>query len=264
MGAFLDDVLDDTLYLAFISKKSIYKKNGVIFMGYTITCSIKDFEKKFKEMVKGFEKQVKFAAANAINDVAFQKVRPKLEEEYKKAFTVRNKSFPKAIYIKKADYKTKDLDKISATVAYKADFMALHAKGGEREPEKANFALTVPIDKDAAGFRFESGKVKGRNKAPELLKYYNEHPIKTKKKSGVKRPFILKSGGTALIIKRDKTTTTKESRKKGNADNVLFAFSTKAKVPKRWDFDKIVQETAEKELPKLFEKRFAEAVKTAK
>lgn len=229
-------------------------------MSSTITFkSIGDLTKYLERQVKNLDKQIKFAAMNALNDVAFQKVRPKLEEEYKKAFTVRNKSFPRAIAIKKA---TKD--DLQTTVSYKADFMALHAKGGERKPEKAAVALTVPINKDAPGFRFESGKVKGRNKAPELLKYLNAHSIKTKGKSGVKRPFILKAGGSAFIVKRDKSTTTKESRKKGNADKFLFVFENKTKIPKRWDFDKIVKETAEKELPKLFEKRFEEAVKTAK
>ena len=228
-------------------------------MSTTIFTSIKDLSKYLTNELKKQEKQIKFAAMNELNDVAFQKIRPKLEEEYKKAFTVRNKSFPRAIAIKKA---TKD--NLQTTVSYKADFMALHAKGGERKPEKAAVALTVPLNKDAPGFRFESGKVKGRNKAPELLKYLNTHSIKTKGKSGVKRPFILKSGGSAFIVKRDKNTTTKESRHKGNADKFLFVFANKTNIPKRWDFDKIVKETAEKELPKLFEKRFKEAMKTAK
>lgn len=228
-------------------------------MSTKIFTSVKELAKFLEDDLKKKEKQIRFAAMNALNDVAFQKVRPKLEEEYKKAFTVRNKSFPRAIAIKKA---TKD--NLETTVSYKADFMALHAYGGERKPEKAAEALTVPIDKDAPGFRHVSGKVKGRNKAPELLKYLNSNPIKTKAKSGVKRPFILRAGGSAFIVKRDKSTTTKESRKKGNADKFLFVFQNKTKIPKRWDFDKIVKETAEKELPKLFEKRLAEAMRTAK
>lgn len=230
-------------------------------MSGTITCSLKNLAKTLDKELQKEMKQVRFAAMNALNDVAFQKVRPKLEEEYKKAFTVRNKSFPRAIAIKKA---TKD--DLVTEVSYKADFMALHAKGGVRKPEKADVALSVPIEKDAPGFRSASGKVKSRNKVPLLLQYAKANPKKSKEKlkSGVKRPFILDLGTKALVLKRAKDTTTKKSRKEGNGDKFLFSFAKEAKIEKRWDFDKIVKETAEKELPKLFEKRFKEAMATKK
>ena len=224
----------------------------------SVTVSLDKLGKALENQIKKDMKQVRFAAMNAVNDVAFQKVRPKLVEEYGKSFTVRNKSFPKAVQIKKAT-KTN----LVADVSYKADFMKLHTTGGEKHPDKAK-ALSVPIDKDADGLRFSNGRVKGRNKAFALLKYANENPIKIKGKSAVKRAFVLKKGNVAVVVKREKGTTTTKSRFRDNGDKILFAFSKKAKIKQRWDFDKIVSDVAQKELGKAFEKRLAEAIRTEK
>lgn len=223
------------------------------------TVSLENFGKALENEIKKNVKQIKFAAMNAVNDVAFGAVRKNLISEYEKNFTVRNKSFPRAIHVDKA---TKD--RLTANVSYKADFMKLHATGGVRVPERAPVSISVPIDNDAPGRHLPSGKVRSRDKVAALLQYANDHSKKAVGRKGVKHAFVLKSGGKAVVIKRDKGNTTVASRHRGNTDKVLYAFSTQAKIEKRWDFDKIVTDTAQNELPKTFEKRFAEAVKTAK
>lgn len=225
----------------------------------SITCSLKDLAKTLDNELQKELKQVRFAAMNALNDVAFKHVRNNLESEYRKSFNVRNQSFPRAIYVIKA---TKD--NLVAEVGYKADFMKLHATGGTRKPEGGREALTIPLDKDAPGLRSSKGSIKQRNKVPKLLEYHNQNPLKKKPKSAVKRPFVLESNGKAVVMKRAKGNTTLQSRHRDNGDEVLFAFAKEAKIEKRWDFEKIVNDTVEKELPKVFEKRFKEAMATKK
>lgn len=225
----------------------------------SITCSLQNLAKTLDKELQKEIKQVKFAAMNALNDVAFKHVRDKLESEYRESFKVRNQSFPRAIYVIKA---TKD--NLVAEVGYKSDFMKLHATGGTRKPEGGREALTIPLDKDAPGLRSLKGSVKQRNQVPKLLEYHNQNPLKKKPKSVVKRPFVLESNGKAVVMKRAKGNTTLKSRHRDNGDKALFAFAKEAKIEKRWDFEKIVKDTVDKELPKVFEKRFKEAMATKK
>lgn len=224
----------------------------------TITVPLEKLGKALEKEIKNQMKQVKFAAMNAVNDVAFGAVRKKLASEYEKTFTVRNKSFPRAIRVDKA---TKE--NLTATVSYKEDWMKLHTTGGVRKAELAK-NLSVPIDNDAPGRHLPSGKVRSRDKVPALLKYANAHPEKSVGQKRVKHAFVLKTGSSAIVLKRDRDNTTVASRHKGNGDKALYAFANKAQIDKRWDFNQIVADVAEKELPKAFEKRLDEAIKTAK
>lgn len=62
--------------------------------------------------------------------------------------------------------------------------------------------------------------------------------------------------GQTLIAVRDKADRSEMKW--------LYVGIPVADVKKKWDFDKIVKETAEKELPKEFEKQFKRAMETAK
>ena len=55
-------------------------------------------------------------------------------------------------------------------------------------------------------------------------------------------------------------------RDKANRKDMKFLYVgvPTANVKKRWDFENIVKETANKELPKEFEKEFKKAMETAK
>lgn len=229
----------------------------------SITVPLEKFGKALEKQIKDYQKQVRFAAMNAINDLAFKDVRKNLTAAYEHTFRVRNKSFPRAIQIKKA---TKE--NLVAEVSYKADFMKLHTTGGIREPEgNENKTLSIPIENDVTVKHTAKGTVRERDRATGLLKYANESNFKKSKgHSAVKHAFILKknAGGTAVIMKRAKTTTKKKDRYKGNEDTVFYALKDKAKIEKRWDFDRIVEVTANRHLLKYFKKRLDEAIRTAK
>lgn len=229
----------------------------------SITVPLEKLGKALEKQIKGYEKQVRFAAMNAVNDLAFGRVRNNLVSAYEHTFHVRNKSFPRAIQIKKVKDKKDDL---VVEISYKADFMKLHTTGGIREAE-GHPLLSIPIENDVSIKHAPNGKVRQRDRAPGLLKDANDKNFKkTKGHSAVKHAFILRknAGGTAVIMKRAKTTTKKEQRFKGNEDQVFYALKDKAKIEKRWDFDRIVEVTANRHLLKYFKKRLDEAIRTAK
>ena len=212
-----------------------------------------DFAKLLQKQVEQDAKNIRFATMNALNDVAF-KARQELINEHKDVFTVRNKGFPKAIVVTKATKQN-----LEAKIEHKAEFMKLHAYGGSRKPLDHSM-IAIPLEKDAPGFRFESGKVKERNKPGELLKYYNANPIKTTSKSKVKRPFILKYDRyKAILIKRAKGNTKQSERKRGNGDKILFTFSSDAKIKKTYDFDNIITKAVDRNFDRLLDKRLKEA-----
>ena len=226
-----------------------------------IKCDFKDLSKVLQKEVQNEIKQIKFAAMNALNDVAFKDCRANLVKAYEHTFRVRNKSFPRAIQIKKA---TKD--NLQVEVSYKADFMAIHAKGGTREPDDGKKMLTIPYENDVTVKHAPNGKVRQRDRVPSLLRDYDSKNFKKSVgHSAVKHAFLLKYGdGRAVVMKRAKNTTTLASRERGNGDKVFYALKNKAKIEKKWDFEKIVTTTADRHLKKYFDKRLDEALKTAK
>ena len=92
----------------------------------TITVPIEKFGKALEKQVKNYQKQVRFAAMKAVNEVAF-KARSNLIEEYKESFIVRNTNLPKAVSIKKA---TKENP--VAEVSFPKDWMYINTKKSKK------------------------------------------------------------------------------------------------------------------------------------
>ena len=222
----------------------------------TVRCSLENLGKKLEQEIKKEVKQAKYAASVALNNVAF-KARENLIKEYNKSFVVRNSNLPRAVSVKKA---TKE--NLKAEVSFPKDWMYINTVGGDKKPEKSKL-LMVPIkDGDLKDYRTSSGKIKQSKKPVALLKYHNAHPDKPKGKGRGKvanpHPFLItsKKTGRTLIAVRDKVD-------RGNM-KWLYVGVPVGDVKKRWDFENIVKETAEKELPKEFEKQFKKAMATAK
>lgn len=217
----------------------------------TVRCSLKDLAKTLEKELKKDVKQVKFAASVALNNTAF-KARSNLIGEYKKSFTVRNTNLPKAVTVKKA---TKE--KLTAEVSFPKDWMYINTKGGKKEPEHSK-VLMVPLKNGGLkDYRTQSGKIKQSQKPGNLLKYADSHPLKTKAHVATPHPFVMQNKkGQTMIAVRDKL----------NRKDLKFLYVgvPTANVKKRWDFEKIVQDTAAKELPKMFDEALKKAMATAK
>lgn len=216
-----------------------------------IKCDAKNFMKVLEKEIKNKQKQVKFAATVALNNTAF-KARENLIKEYKESFVVRNTNLPKAVAVKKA---TKE--NLQAEVSFPKDWMYINTKGGKKEPEHSK-VLMVPIKNGGLkDYRTQSGKIKQSKKPVNLLKYADAHPFKTKANVATPHPFVLENKkGQTMIAVRDK-----ENRKDMK---FLYVGVPTADVKKRWDFEKIVKDTAEKELEKEFDAALEKALATAK
>lgn len=216
-----------------------------------IKCDAKNFMKVLEKEIKNKQKQVKFAATVALNNTAF-KARENLIKEYKESFVVRNTNLPKAVAVKKA---TKE--NLQAEVSFPKDWMYINTKGGKKEPEHSK-VLMVPIKNGGLkDYRTQSGKIKQSQKPGNLLKYADSHPLKTKAHVATPHPFVMQNKkGQTMIAVRDKA----------NRKDLKFLYVgvPTADVKKRWDFEKIVQDTAAKELPKMFDEALKKAIATAK
>ena len=218
----------------------------------TVRCSLENLSKVLEKEIQKDLKQVKFAASVALNNVAF-KARENLIKEYNKSFVVRNSNLPRAVSVKKA---TKE--NLKAEVSFPKDWMYINKKKKKKKPEHAKL-LMVPIKGgDLKDYRTSSGKIKQSKKPISLLRYADTHPRKTKKSVANPHPFLLRSkkSGQTLIAVRDKAD-------RGEM-KWLYVGVPAGDVKKRWDFEKIVKDTAEKELEPEFEKQFKRAIETAK
>jgi hypothetical protein len=219
----------------------------------SITVPLEKFGKALEKQIKDCQKQVRYAAMKAVNEVAFKKVKPGLTDEFKNSFVVRNTQLPKHIVIEKATRENP-----VAKVEFPHDWMYLNTVGGNKEPENSK-VLMVPIkDGGLKDFRTSSGKIKRSMTPGSLLKYADKHPKKTKGSVANPHAFknIVSKKGQDLIAIRDK-----DDRQELKW---LYVGVPVAKVMNRWDFQKIVEKIANKELPLEFDKQLKKAIETAK
>lgn len=218
----------------------------------TVKCSLKDLVKTLEKELQKDIKQTKFAASKALNNVAF-KARTNLITSYQHNFVVRNTNLPKSTTVKKA---TKE--NLVAEIDFPKDWMYINTVGGDKKSEKSK-VLMVPIKGgDLKDFRTSSGKIKQGQRPASLLKYHNAHPEKKRKNVENPKAFLMESQktGQTLIARRNK-----DNRKQMDW---LYVGVPVANVKKKWDFNAIVQKTADRNLSKEFEKEFQKAMETAK
>lgn len=218
----------------------------------TVKCSLKDLAKTLEKALQKDIKQTKFAASKALNNVAF-KARTNLITAYQHNFVVRNTNLPKATTVKKA---TKE--NLVAEIEFPKDWMYINTVGGDKKSEKSK-VLMVPIKGgDLKDYRTSSGKIKQGQRPASLLKYHNAHPEKKRKNVENPKAFLMESQktGQTLIARRNK-----DNRKQMDW---LYVGVPVANVKKKWDFNAIVQKTADRNLFKEFEKEFQKAMETAK
>ena len=215
----------------------------------TIKCTLDNLAKTLEKEVQKEVKQAKFAAMKALNNVAF-KARDNLIKNYNASFKVRNKSLPKAVTVIKA---TKE--NLQAEVEFPKDWMEINVKGGTKQADSGK-NLAFPSDKLEGESRLQSGKIKKTKRPASLLDYADKHKKRGKNKKGTSKPHAFKTKGKhgyEVIGIRD-----------GKETKWPYSIQKTAKVPKRWDFYGIVKKTAERNLPKEFEKEFKKAMETAK
>lgn len=198
-------------------------------MAKTIT-----FDQFNKELLKIVQKEydnVKRAAAKALNSSA-RKARTEIAKAEQKTLAFKSKKFKKSIKIEKASK-----DNLQAV-------LKIPNTASEVEKDGKTY-LMIPSKKGLGNIGYSKEQIK-KNLATDLLKYANEHPFKTVRHTTTPHPFFkppnFKVGktGQVLIAARNK-----DKRK----DMDWLYAGREGKEP---DFDKIVNDTVNKNLEKDF------------
>lgn len=219
----------------------------------TINCTLENLAKTLEKEIKKEIKQVRFAAAGALNRCAFDSQKA-LREAYPKAFHVRNKTLPRKIEVTKA---TKD--KPVAVVALNApntEFMEIHTTGGVAKPTKSK-AMAIPDKSIQEPGRTSTGRMKRSLKASNLLKYADTHQSKKRGKVATPHAFkVTTKGGDVVIARRNKVDRSEM--------DWLYREEKEAKIKKSWDFKGIVQKVVDQKMEKYFDENLKKAMATAK
>lgn len=217
-----------------------------------ILCTLETLGKNLQKEAANELKQIKYAASNALNKIAFVSQR-KLKEEYTKNFKVRNKTLPRKIEVTKAT--KQNLEAKIALNAPNTGFMEIHTTGGISKPTKSKH-LAVPGESIQEKGRTGTGKMKQSLRPAQLLKYANMHPKKRRNKVANPHAFLVNKNGKILIGRR-----LKDNRKK---TEWLYLQILQAKEEKRWAFKEIVKSIADLNLAKEFEQQLKRALETKK
>ncbi len=205
-----------------------------------------------------FYSQVPFALAVSINDTLFDMRRVVVDTTWQRAFTVRNKVLPKAMFkIDKISvggpnsnlraFKSGAADYMMGRLYQRAmpsksgDIMAswptLHALGGTKTPHRGR---SIAVAKDPEMLRSPTGRIRKPN-LPENITNKRKH-------------FMIKRGGRPhLILKRV-----------GDQKDVIYNFTETAKIEKSFRFFEDATMVFERSYERKFENAFMEAVKSSK
>lgn len=214
----------------------------------------KSFSDQIQKELKQGLKDGLYSAQQALNNTAF-KARENLFYAYRGIFNVHNKNFfttnlRKGVKVIKADRKKDGLD-MSVDIYFPYDWFRIHAFGGIKTPQDTKKGgihnmLAIPTSHGSVKINY-SGRISGAG-ATRMLKYYNEHPKKTKGRVANPHAFIMKgvANGKDVIAKRQKAVR-KEI-------DWYFVLQPQLKVKKNWDFYGIIQITFKRHLNEEFEK----------
>ena len=182
------------------------------------------------------KRQIPFATAMALNDAAFAVRKEIVERTFPASFTVRNKRFASAMFrVGKASKR-----KLSATVSdvLGRDYMTMQATGGIKRPRGFNIAIPSREIKRTA-----TGKVPRAKQPRNVL---GGKGFRTTLRSG--QPVIAESVG----------------RGRNKRQRVLYILEQSARIPKRFPFYERGRKVAQSSFARAFNKRFAQAKRTAR
>ena len=182
------------------------------------------------------KRQIPFATSLALNDAAFALRKEIVERTYPDSFTVRNKRFAGAMFrVGKASKRN-----LTATVSdvLGRDYMAMQAEGGIKRPRGRNIAIPSRQIKRTA-----TGKVPMAKQPRNVL---GGKGYRTTLRSG--QPVIAENVGRGAAKRQ----------------RVLYLLEPTARIPKRFPFYERGRKVAQTSFARAFNKRFAQARRTAR
>lgn len=199
----------------------------------------KDFLKLQKQLGEFNRKQLPYALAQALNELAIDS-RPIIQESFKDKLTIRNKSLLKKgvqiNFAKKADW---PYIQSEIGLPMEFEFLAEHVTGADRKG-RSSHGRAVPI----AITRAASGKIAKSQRPSALLKKKNVYAIKTR-------------GGKEIIIRR-------EDKKERYPIKIMYGFTKNAKIKGDVAFETGVTNMFNSRYDMLLGKHLSKAIANAK
>lgn len=182
------------------------------------------------------KRQIPFATSLALNDAAFAVRKEIVERTFPDSFTMRNKRFPGAMFrVGKASKRN-----LVATVSdvLGRDYMTRQAEGGTKLPRGKHIAIPSRQIK-----RTGTGKVPAAKQPRNVL---SGKGYRTQLRSG--QPVIAENVGRGAAKRQ----------------RVLYLLEQRAHIPKRFPFYERGRKVAQSSFARAFNKRFAQAKRTAR
>jgi len=215
---------------------------------FNITSNVKQFSKSLNNLGK---KQLPFALANAMNDVMFKDVRPKIvNETFPKAFKTRAKNMARGVLRIKKARKNKLVAEFSDVMG--RTYLEQQQQLGKTKTPRGKF-IAVPVFKP--GRRVSKSKRKNEHSPAALLRDRSRFFF-GRAGRGVVGDGGRDEGGSGVLGIWE--------RKKNGKLRMWYRMILRAEYDPILDFNKDASFVAVKNFPKRFDKQFQRAIKTAK
>jgi hypothetical protein len=206
-------------------------------------------------------KQINFAAANALNDVAFE-ARNTERTHVQEAFIIRRPFVTQGIQVPSGGKATRDHLEAELVLDPSRDFLAKFEQGGEKTP-RGGHSLAIP---DAARPTPQSlipNRLRPRNLQfadgpAQSIGFRRKGGITRRgvrqKNQGLFRTFLIEGVGIFQRVGRGAGSTTR----------LLYAFEPRAEIPAELKFVETAREVATRSYRDHFHRRFLDALRTAR
>lgn len=198
-----------------------------------IATNYKQLEKRLNNIQR---KQLPFAFANTLNDVAFKVRKQIVDRTFPRSFDVRDKKFASASFrVKKANKR-----KLESVVFDKLDRgnLKLHAKGGTRRGRSGSIAVPTNY-------------VKGKRKTRGV-------PAASRPKR------VIESANGYLSDKAGKKMIWQEYGRKGSKKRLMYSLKPTVRIKKRFYFYEDANKTVDRTIQGSFDTNFRKALASAR
>ena len=191
------------------------------------------------------KKQIPYAIAATLNDLAFDSMR-EAKSELAESMDLKNKFSQSGIQINKADKKDWPKARAEVGIEERRSYLVDHVTGAKRT---GNATHGVAVLQDTT-LRSKTGRVPKGKKPGAMLKT-------GRRMKGGSKPFIIKkSDGQELIAMR--------TGKQRYPLQILYAFNRSVKIDKEFAMDEIIRSEVAAGYDRAFNKRMKQALATAK
>jgi len=211
---------------------------------------------QFAERIGAARRQVPFAVANTLTDIAFMARTEIVEKTYPRSFQVKNKRFAGVVFrVDKANKRTLTAsiyDRIARAGGKGSAYLARHESGGTKTSQSST-NVAIPGRKVKQFIRGASGQVKNSYRPTTLLG-----------KPNFWKGRLKKTGNEAIFGRELNVKTGKAMRGVKGEVKVYYILKPQAHIKKSFPYYDAIKKVAHQNLQRSFTKNLAKAMATRK